>query len=308
MLLLEYTCTTMQKIILDVDTGIDDALAIILAGKIKQLEILGITTCGGNVEVGLSTLNTLKILELINRADIPVFQGANKPLAGTFNFAYYFHGKGGLANTNLPQPKKQVEKTRASDFIIKTILENPGQIALVATAPLTNIAKAFRKKPKIAKLIKGLYIMGGAVEVPGNETKYAEFNFFNDPLAAKTVLESGVKINLVPLDVTGKTLIPLASLGLIKKIKVGNFIKKAILNWYQFFGLPRGRKFELHDPLTIGAVAGDFLNFKRVRAKVIAKGTKRGMVVRDKAGCLISYADKVEANKFVKYFLNKINE
>ncbi|MBU4331974.1 nucleoside hydrolase, partial [Patescibacteria group bacterium] len=179
---------------------------------------------------------------------------------------------------------------------------------VIATGPLTNIARAFQKEPKIIELIKAMYIMGGAVDVRGNETKYAEFNFFNDSKASKAVLESGAKINLVPLDVTGKTLIPVERLGVIRDTKIGGFVKRAISNWYQFFGMSKNRKFELYDPLTIGAVVGDFLNFKQARVKVIVKGMKRGMIVKDKTGILISYAYKVEAEKFIKFFIDKINE
>lgn len=298
----------MQKIILDVDTGIDDALAIILATRLKNFDILGITTVAGNVRIEDSINNTLKVLELMGRVEIPVFRGASKPFAGDFKFGYVFHGEDGLANTGLPEPRIKVQNEQALDFIIRTIKKNPGQITIVATAPLTNIAKAFKKEPDIIELIKELYIMGGAVNVKGNETKYAEFNFYNDPLAAGIILGSGAKIKIVPLDVTNKTIIKQERLVDFGNTEVANFVKNIISNWYQFFGTKNNRRFELYDPLTVGALVEGFLHFKEARVKIIDSGDKKGMVVKDRLGSPLEYAYEVEVENFIKYFIDKINK
>ena len=196
-----------ERIILDVDTGIDDALAIIFAVKSDDAIVEGITTGFGNVEAKQATLNTLKVLDLIQpKYEIPVATGANTPLFRPRREpSVAIHGRDGLGEYPLPATKRVAEKEPAADFIIKKIHDNPGEITLVFTGRLTNLAVAIAKDPSIVKKAKKLVLMGGALFVPGNITEVAEANIHGDPEAAHRVFESGLPIIMVGLDVTSNT-------------------------------------------------------------------------------------------------------
>jgi inosine-uridine nucleoside N-ribohydrolase len=201
---------------MDVDTGIDDAIAIIMALQSPEIEIIGITTVSGNVTAKAAALNTLGILRKMGKeSKIPVMKGASKPLSKKIVHAEEVHGEKGLGNITLQCNPALLQKGNVSDFISETLANyRRGEVALVATGPLTNIARAILEDPEITDSLSRICIMGGAFglasKVYGNITQYAEFNFYCDPKAAQIVMthasSGAVRLNIVGLDVTGRYL------------------------------------------------------------------------------------------------------
>lgn len=296
-----------QKIILDVDTGVDDALAILLLAKIIPEQILGITTCGGNVELNQVNKNTLGVLSLQEKL-IKVYVGSSKTIENReFNFAKDYHGENGLCGIEYKTNQKP-EIISACDFIISSAETYPNNLTLINIGPVTNLAKSLMKRPEIASKINQVVMMGGAVEVEGNETDFAEFNFYQDPEAVKIVFEKIKNIYLVPLDVTGKCLIKKEDLAEFNsKSRVGKFVIKLINNWYKFFGDYKNRFFELYDPLVASAILGDFLEFSKEKLDIETKGNKRGGLIKGE-GREISYASKVKSREFINFFKTMIND
>lgn len=193
----------MQKIIIDTDPGIDDALAILLALAAKdELDVLALTTVNGNVGVEQVTKNAFKILEIAGRTDIPVYMGNGKPLMRENEHCEEFHGDDGMGNLEMPDCHKIPENENAVDFLIRKVREEKGEITLVPIGPLTNIAEAIQKNSDFVKNVKEVVIMGGA-EHGGNMSPHAEFNFWTDPEAAKIVFQAGFeKVTMIGLDAT----------------------------------------------------------------------------------------------------------
>src|SRR6266702_2558852 len=231
----------MHRIIFDTDPGLDDALALFLALASPEVQLEAITTVSGNVHVDLTTRNALALLELTGRTTIPVARGCDRPLVRQPVVADYVHGQNGLGGISLPEPQLQPVNQHAVDLIIEKVMAAPREITLVPVGPLTNIAMALRKEPRIAEYVHEVVIMGGALRVPGNVTPEAEFNIFADPHAAHMVFHAGWPIRLVTLDVTQKTLLERERVQALASN--GNPIT---------FGLPRGiTAFQMHDPLCL---------------------------------------------------------
>ncbi len=190
-----------HKIILDCDPGIDDALAIVFAYGHPDLELRGITTVAGNVGVDKTTANALRVREFIGAAHIPVVAGSPRPLLRAPLGAHSVHGESGLEGARLPPPSSRPNPGHAVDFLIDTIGAAPGQITLVATGPLTNVALAVRRQPG---QVREFVIMGGSAG-RGNLTPAAEFNIAADPEAAAIVFGAGWSVTMVGLDVTLQT-------------------------------------------------------------------------------------------------------
>lgn len=193
----------MRKVIIDTDPGIDDAIAILLAlSAEKELEVLALTTVNGNVDVEKNTKNACRILEAAGRCDVPVYKGSDKPLVRERRSVSEVHGQDGLGDTNLPEPEKKPEAEDAVDYLIRKAREEKGELTLLPIGPLTNIAKAVQRDAEFAENIKEVVIMGGG-EKMGNTTPVAEFNFWEDPEAAKIVFEAGFKkVTMIGLDAT----------------------------------------------------------------------------------------------------------
>ena len=198
-----------QKIIIDTDPGQDDAVAILLAlASPDEIEVLGVTAVAGNVPLSLTERNARIVCELAGRPDIAVYAGCDHPLKRKLVTAEHVHGKTGLDGPKLPEPKIKLQEKHGVDFIIDTILQEPGNsVSLCPLGPLTNIASAILKQPKIVSRIKQIVLMGGAYFEVGNITPTAEFNIFVDPDAAKIVFEAGIDMVAMPLDVTHKALV-----------------------------------------------------------------------------------------------------
>ena len=198
-----------KKIIIDTDPGQDDAVAILLAlASPDEIEVLGITAVAGNVPLSLTEKNARIVCELAGRPDIAVYAGCDRPLKRKLVTAEHVHGKTGLDGPDLPEPEIKLQEKHGVDFIIDTLMQEPeNSISLCPLGPLTNIASAILKQPKIVSRIKKIVLMGGAYFEVGNITPAAEFNIFVDPDAAKIVFEAGIDMVVMPLDVTHKALV-----------------------------------------------------------------------------------------------------
>ena len=194
-----------EKIIIDTDPGIDDAMAIAFALRSPSLDVIGLTTVFGNVTCDLTTANTLRLLEIAGRTDIPVAQGAFDPLIGPHGrLAAFVHGDDGQGNLHLPPPKIAPVAQSAAAFIVEQVMRDPGNVTLVPIGPLTNLALALRIEPRIAQNVRRVVLMGGNAYTAGNATPAAEANCHADPEAADLVLGAGWNVTMVGLDVTHK--------------------------------------------------------------------------------------------------------
>ena len=195
----------MKKVIIDCDPGIDDSLALILALKSSELDVVGITICAGNVPVELGGINAYRVLKLLNREDIPIFIGDNLPIKRELVTAQDTHGEDGVGDilSEITVPQNSIKKG-AVDFIIET-LNKYHDISIIALGPLTNLAKAVKKDRDILKKANRIVSMGGAFRTNGNCSQVAEFNYWVDPDSVNIVFENIDKpIELIPLDVTRK--------------------------------------------------------------------------------------------------------
>lgn len=191
-----------QKIILDTDPGIDDAMAIFFAFQAKNIDVLGLTTIYGNIPVKEAAQNALALVEHAG-LEIPVTQGVGMPWVGPESgYAKFVHGEDGLGNINHPPTTRQLDPRSSAQFIVDMARQYPGEITLVPIGPLGNLALALRLEPELPKLIKSVNIMGGAAMVPGNVTPIAEANIWNDCHAADQVFSADWEINMFGLDVT----------------------------------------------------------------------------------------------------------
>lgn len=302
----------MKFVILDVDTGIDDALAIAYAVQSPELTIQGITTCYGNIPVEDATHNTLAILEYLD-CDIPVIPGAHQPLKRKKEqYATHVHGDNGLGNVQVLQPTRAASKNHAADFIIENVRERPNEVTLIMVGPLTNLALALMKAPEIAEQIGKVVVMGGAVRVPGNVTAAAEANIYSDPEAADLVFRSGVPLTLVGLDVTMKTLLPKKQLDIWREKNTS--FARALADMTEFYisayesFYPGIAGCALHDPLAVGVVLQPhFVKQVPMHVQVQLDGSAVGQTVEypDKEPN-IEVCTEVEADKFLEHFLNRV--
>lgn len=193
-----------SRIIIDCDPGVDDAIALLLAfASPDEIEIVGITTVVGNVSLESTTRNALRIEAMANRQDIPVYGGCSRPIIlPREQRGASVHGTDGLGDLGVPDATHKVQPQHAVDFIIDTVMREPGRITLCLIGPMTNIALALIKEPAIAGKIKAITFMGGAAFSPGNTATDAEFNIWIDPHAAQIVLSSGIPMTMFGLDVT----------------------------------------------------------------------------------------------------------
>src|SRR3954447_16832204 len=191
------------KILLDCDPGHDDAIALMLALASPEVELLGVTTVAGNQTLDKTTANAIRLLEFAGRSDVPVAAGADRPLMREQYVASYVHGETGLDGPDLPPPQSSALDQHAVDFLADKIRETGGDVTLVPTGPLTNVALMLALHPDARP--DRIVLMGGAI-AEGNVTPAAEFNIWADPEAARRVFESGIDVTMVGLDVTHKAL------------------------------------------------------------------------------------------------------
>lgn len=305
------------RILLDVDTGIDDAMAIIYALNAPDVHLEAVTVTYGNIDVASATRNTLQILEAAGRTDIPVASGAARALTRPFTKrGSRIHGMNGIGEIAMPAPSREAIATWGPDLIIEKARAEPGALTLVPVGPMTNVAHALMKAPDIAQKLKGIVLMGGTIwhpGVPGIPSPVADANFFNDPEAARIVLQSGAKVTMVGMDVTMKTKLTSAMITEIGE-KGGPAARYAMqaarfyLSAYQA-QYPGIDFCALHDPLAV-AVAHDpsVVTLEPMQVDVECMGElTRGQVIPDrrKTGTTTPNADvavAVDAERFEAMF------
>jgi inosine-uridine nucleoside N-ribohydrolase len=221
-------------VLIDCDPGQDDAIALLLALASPELEVHGITTVAGNQTLDKTTANTLRVLELAGRSDVPVAAGAERPLVGDLVVAADAHGETGLDGPSLPPPRTKPLDRHAVDFLAERILASDRPLTLVPLGPLTNVALLLARHAEVARKLDRIVLMGGAI-AEGNQTPSAEFNIWTDPEAAFRVFESGLDVTMIGLDVTNRAVLTDAHADLLRGSgPVGN-AAAAMLDFYGSF-------------------------------------------------------------------------
>ncbi|UOQ92881.1 nucleoside hydrolase [Halobacillus shinanisalinarum] len=263
-----------RKIIMDCDPGHDDAIAMILAAVQPDLEILGITTVSGNAEIEKTTMNALKVCDLVSLTDVVVSKGASEPLVRIRETAPGIHGDSGLDGPEMPEPSRSWSKEHGSDTIIRLLKESDEPVTILPTGPLTNIALALTKAPEIKDNIEEIVLMGGGTF--GNWTPTAEFNIWADPEAAKKVFDSGIPTVVMGLDITHQAQ---ATEEVIDQVnKIDNHVAKIVGELLAFFRSTYKEMFDfdgapVHDVLTVAyCVAPELFETKDVNIAVETKG------------------------------------
>lgn len=275
-----------KKVVLDVDPGVDDALAILLAMRSPELDVRGLTVVNGNLPLIVGVQNALKIVEYGGRPNLGVYAGAAKPLCREPFYATEFHGSGGLGDLELPTPTVQPAGD-AVDFLIQQLRKEP-MTTLVAVAPLTNLALAERREPGILRRAADIVVMGGAIVEAGNVTPCAEFNFYVDPEAAQTVIESGATVTIIPLDATHQ--VELAAEDLRRLMIDCPTVDAQLCAAATRPGMRRmlqlyGREaIHLHDPLAVAyAIDSSLCQLDKAWIAVETEGTRtRGQLICDR--------------------------
>ena len=265
----------MRKVILDCDPGHDDAFAIMLAAQ--NLDLLGVTTIGGNGYLENVTRNALVVLEKIGRTDIPVYPGHSGPTLGELIICENVHGVSGLDGPVVSEPKRKPESKHAVDFIVETVM-NTDHVTLCATGPLTNIAAALNREPRIAQRVDALYLMGGGAYA-GNWRVAAEYNIYEDPEAAYKVFHSGMEIYMVGVNLTRQC--PVRKDFVEQMRSLGTEAGVFAAELCDFFG--RGGDAHLHDPCAIAWIIDpDIIKEAYLHVDIELTGTlTRGMTVTD---------------------------
>ncbi len=287
------------RLLIDTDPGIDDALAILLALASPEAHIEAVTVVAGNVPVDLATANARRILAVAAPTPMPpVIRGAEAPLKRTLITAGHVHGQDGLGNLDrfvepdgrlrYPEPPPVLETRSAAEAILETVERWGPELTVVALGPLTNLAAAAALAARRLARAGRVVVMGGAVAVSGNVTPAAEFNFFVDPEAAAQVLEAGLAVELIPLDVTRRVV--LAQAVLTERLRrcpddrIARFILDFTLHGFAFGASQEGGGIVLHDPLAM-AVALDpsLVTFEPMSVEVECEGKlTRGLSLADR--------------------------
>jgi purine nucleosidase len=284
-------------LILDVDTGVDDAMALLLAAVSPEVELIGASCVMGNVTVEQATTNTLAVLELVGLGDVEVARGAERPLLRDHEPFPEVHGPTGLGHAVLPAPSSTPSSRSGPELIVETAQARPGEVLLVATGPLTNLALAVAEEPRLPRLLKGFAIMGGAYAHAGNVSPTTEANIWVDPEAASTVFRAwaGVPetklVVCAGLDVTERVRMTREHI-----LEVGSaapdsptarFIAEAVGFYIEFHErYESSDSASMHDPLALAlAIDPTFGTLTTTRVEVECDGRwTRGMTVADLAG------------------------
>lgn len=275
-----------RKIILDCDPGHDDAVALLLAHANPQIELLAVTTVGGNQTLEKVTRNALAVAAVAEIEDVPFAAGCDRPLVRPVEVAPDIHGESGLDGVELPEPTITLDERHAVDLIVDVVMAHePGTVTLVPTGPLTNIALAVRKEPRIVERVREVVLMGGGVH-EGNWSAVAEFNIIIDPEAADIVFSAGWPVTMVGLDVTHQAL---ATDEVASRIEaVGGPVADFVLGLFAFFreAYRDAQGFEfppVHDPCTVAYVIDpEVMTTVKAPVSVELTGTHTlGMTVAD---------------------------
>ena len=275
----------MQKILIDTDPGIDDAMAIHLAFAHPGLEVVGLTAVFGNVHVDKATRNALRLVEMAGAA-CPVAEGATAPLVQPLQPpAYFVHGPEGFGDIPSETPASAPDARDAARFIVDTVNAHPGEVTLCPVGPLTNIALALRLDPSITDKVRRVVIMGGAVACRGNVTPHAEANIWNDPHAAAEVFAADWPMSLVGLDVTEQSRCTPEDFAELARQSplIGGFLNRAVPFYFEWHR--KKNVFDgcfLHDPSAVLACADpDLFTTRDVPIRVIVEGEEIGRTAHD---------------------------
>lgn len=264
------------KIILDCDPGHDDAVAIILAGKNPKIDLLGITIVSGNQTLDKTVRNALNVTQHLG-IDVPVYGGCSEPMVRKKVVAGDIHGESGLDGPVFPPLERKAEPEHAVNFIIKTLMESEGDITVVTTGPMTNLAMAMRMEPNIVPKIKQIVLMGGAI-ANGNVSPAAEFNIMADAEAAYVCFTSGRPMTMVGLDVTRKVL---CYPEIVERMgRIGNRASKLFVDLMGHFCKTQKEVFgweggPLHDPVTLAyLIDPSVLKVKPMNVRIDIRSTE----------------------------------
>ncbi|EHK2362986.1 nucleoside hydrolase [Clostridium perfringens] len=304
-----------RKVIIDCDPGIDDALAIILALKSKEIEVVGITTVSGNVESLQGAKNALKVLKLLGRLDIPVYLGEGKPVKRELVTAQDTHGEDGLGETFLEEVSSEYIRENGVDFILNT-LKNEENVSIIALGPLTNLCRAIEKDSESFHRVKEIVSMGGAYKSHGNCSPVAEFNYWVDPHGAREFLKKfNGEFTMVGLDVTREIVLTPNLREMIHQFKdeIGDFIYD-ITRFYVDFHWEQERTLGcvINDPLAVEYfINRELCEGFKAYVDIACEDISMGQSVVDVADFYkrrknVFVLDKVNSKEFMVSFLNKI--
>lgn len=304
-----------RKVIIDCDPGIDDALAIILALKSKEIEVVGITTISGNVESLQGAKNALKVLKLLGRLDIPVYLGESKPIKRELVTAQDTHGEDGLGETFLEEVSSEYIRENGVDFILNT-LKNHENVSIIALGPLTNLCRAIEKDSETFHRVKEIVSMGGAYKSHGNCSPVAEFNYWVDPHGAREFLKKfNGEFTMVGLDITREIVLTPNLREMIHQFKdeIGDFIYD-ITRFYVDFHWEQERTLGcvINDPLAVEYfINRELCDGFKAYVDIACEDISMGQSVVDVADFYkkrknVFVLDKVNSKEFMVSFLNKI--
>ena len=298
-----------QKIIIDTDPGIDDAMAILMAFADSRLDVVGLTSVFGNVTTKQATRNALHLCEIANHPG-PVAEGASIPLRRSpAPPADFVHGAQGFGHLDAPSPTASAIAPGAADFLCQSCAANPGEIVICAVGPLTNLAAALETDPEITSNAAHVVVMGGSAYRDGNVSKWAEANIWNDPHAADAVFRADWDVTMVGLDVTETlTCLPDEMAAIAKESPLaGGFLDDATQFYFDFHASRRGeRKCFLHDPAAVLAITDKkMFTFENTPIEVVLEGEQMGRTApRRKAGRRsVGIATKVDVEAAKSRFL-----
>lgn len=312
-----------RKMILDLDTGVDDALAIAYALADPEVDLIGIVSSYGNNLLDVCAENSLKLLELLGHTDIPVFKGLPHSCTtdhfDVMQVSKDIHGDNGIGDVELPAPSRALEEQSGVDFYIEAAHKYGKDLIIIPTGPMTNLAAALKKDPEIADLIGNVTFMGGALTVEGNVTPVAEANINQDPKAADEVMKSNLPLTMVGLDVTLRTLLTKNETKQWREL--GTASGKAfadITDFYidAYYNLDIDKRgCALHDPLAVGVgINPSFVSTISLFMKVVyQEGPYYGRTIGDNAKLNdpnpnVKVAVNVDKERYLKAFMDRLNK
>lgn len=312
-----------RKMILDLDTGVDDALAIAYALADPEVDLIGIVSSYGNNLLDVCAENSLKLLELLGHTDIPVFKGLPHSCTtdhfDVMQVSKDIHGDNGIGDVELPAPSRALEEQSGVDFYIEAAHKYGKDLIIIPTGPMTNLAAALKKDPDIANLIGNVTFMGGALTVEGNVTPVAEANINQDPKAADEVMKSNLPLTMVGLDVTLRTLLTKNETKQWREL--GTASGKAfadITDFYidAYYNLDIDKRgCALHDPLAVGVgINPSFVSTISLFMKVVyQEGPYYGRTIGDNAKLNdpnpnVKVAVNVDKERYLKAFMDRLNK
>ncbi|MBA0630803.1 hypothetical protein Godav_002864 [Gossypium davidsonii] len=274
-----------KKIIIDTDPGIDDAMAIFVALRSPEVEVIGLTTIYGNVYTTLATRNALHLLEVADRTDIPVAEGSHVTITEgrKLRIADFVHGADGLGNQNFPPPEGKPIDMSATDFLVEQANLYPGKVTVVALGPLTNIALAIQQDPSFVKNIGQIVLLGGAFAVNGNVNPAAEANIFGDPDAADIVFTSGADVLAVGINVTHQVILTDSDRETLASSngKFAQYLLKILEVYFNYHHDAYSTKgVYLHDPTAmLAAINPSLITYVEGAVRVQTNGITRGLTL-----------------------------